>query len=193
MAKPDLVLMGRATGAFGVKGELKVFPFGHDSDLFKRAGEIWLGPNPEAARPRRVLAQRFHAGRFLLTLEGLDDRDQARALGGQWVWVAASALPPLGDDEYYWHQIKGSLVVTTQGVELGRVKDVTFLGGHDLLLVQAPDGKEALIPVVEEVVVRMDPAASTIIVDLPPGLLDAQGWPEDEKALEAAPEGGQAD
>jgi 16S rRNA processing protein RimM len=193
MAKPDLVLMGRASGAFGVKGELKVFPFGRDLGLYTRAGELWLGPNPEAARPRKVVSQRAHGGRVLLTLEGVADRDQAQALGGQWVWVPAQALPPLKEGEYYWHQIKGSLVVTTQGVELGRVKDVTYLGGHDLLLVVAPDGKEALIPVVEGVVVQMDQANARITVDLPPGLLDAQGWPEDEKALEVRPSGAEAD
>jgi 16S rRNA processing protein RimM len=189
MAQPGLVLMGRASGSFGVKGELKVFPFGRDLGIFAREGDIWMGPNPEGARLHKVVSQRIHGGRVLLTLVGVADREQAQALAGLWVWVRAQALPPLGEGEYYWYQIKGSSVVTTQGLELGRVKDVTFLGGHDLLLVQAPDGKEALIPVVEGVVLQIDAAKGLVTVDPPPGLLDAQGWPEDEKATVARPLG----
>ncbi len=189
MGRPDLVLMGRASGAFGLKGEIKVFPHSRDPGVFLRAGRVYLGPNPEAAQVRAVRASRMHAGRLLLTLEGVGDRDAAAGLSGQWVYLESAELSPLAPDEYYWHQIKGCLVKTTQGVELGRVAEVSRPGAHDLLLVKAPDGKEALIPVVEGMVLSVDTAQGLVLVDLPPGLLDAQGWPEEEKALVAEPEG----
>jgi hypothetical protein len=67
-------------------------------------------------------------------------------------------------------------VVNAQGNELGRVKEITYLGAHDLLLVKAGDGKEAMIPVVEGVVLAIAADQSLITVDPPPGLLEAQGW-----------------
>ena len=182
MARPDLILMGRASGAFGLKGEIRVFSYGRDPEVFLRAERLYLGPNPEAARPLTLVSLREHGGRLLVTTKEVGDRTQAEALAGAWVYLERSALEPLAPDEYYWYQLKGALVVDQQGHELGSVAAVSDLGAHDLLLVKAADGKEALIPVVEGVVLEMDLAGGRITVKLPPGLLEAQGWPEDAPA-----------
>ncbi len=182
MARPDLILMGRASGAFGLKGEIRVFPHGRDPEVFLRAGRLYLGPNPEAARPLTLVSLREHGGRLLVTTKEVTDRTQAEAQAGAWVYLERSALEPLQEGEYYWYQLKGAVVVDQGGRELGRVAAVSDLGAHDLLLVRAADGKEALIPVVEGVIRHMDLAAGRITVELPPGLLEAQGWPEDAPA-----------
>ncbi|MBI5522631.1 MAG: 16S rRNA processing protein RimM [Desulfarculus sp.] len=184
MARPDLILMGRASGAFGLKGEIRVFSHGRDPEVFRRAGRVYLGPNPEAARPLTLVSLREHGGRLLLTTREVSDRTQAQAQAGAWVYLERAALKPLDQDEYYWYQLKGALVVDKEGRELGRVVQVGDLGAHDLLLVRAEDGKEALIPVVEGVVLTVDPLAGLVRVDPPPGLLEAQGWPEDPEGPE---------
>lgn len=184
MARPDLILMGRASGAFGLKGEIRVFSHGRDPEVFRRAGRVYLGPNPEAARPLTLLSLREHGGRLLLTTSEVADRTQAQAQAGAWVYVERAALEPLAEGEYYWYQLKGARVVDQQGRELGRVAQVGDLGGHDLLLVRAQDGKEALIPMVEGVVLAVDPKEGLVRVDPPPGLLEAQGWPEDNEGSE---------
>jgi 16S rRNA processing protein RimM len=181
MARPDLILMGRASGAFGLKGEIKVFPHGRDPEVFLRAGCLYLGPNPEAARPLTLVSLREHGGRLLVTTKEVADRTQAEALSGAWVYLERSALEPPAPDEYYWYQLKGALVLDKQGRELGSVVAVSDLGAHDLLLVRAADGKEALIPVVEGIILEMDLAGGRVIVELPPGLLESQGWPEDDQ------------
>lgn len=179
MAGEDLVLMGRVSGAFGVRGEIKVFSFGRGPEAFQRAGQIYVGPNPESARPLVLTGLREHGGRLLISAREVQSREQAAGLGGQWVYLPQASLPPLAEDEYYWYQLKNALVLDARGRELGRVKEIGDLGAHDLLLVQAPDGKEALIPVVEGVVLAVKAGEGRIIVDPPPGLLESQGWPED--------------
>ena len=179
MAGPDLILMGRASGAFGLKGEIRIFSHGRDPEVFLRAGRIYLGPNPESARPLTVTGLRVHGGRLLVTTREVTDRTGAEAQAGVWVYLERGVLPPLEEDEYYWYQLKGALVRDSRGRQLGRVREVSDLGAHDLLLVRAEDGKEALIPMVEEVVRHLDVPGGLIIVDLPPGLLESQGWPEE--------------
>lgn len=176
MARPDLILMGRASGAFGLKDEIRVFSYGRDPEVFLRAGLVYLGPNPETARPLHLVSLREHGGRLLLTTKEVSDRTQAEVWAGAWVYLEREALEPLEDDEYYWYQLKGAAVVDQAGRELGRVAQVSDLGAHDLLLVKAADGKEALIPVVEGIVLNMDLAQGRITVDPPEGLLEAQGW-----------------
>lgn len=176
MGGPGLVLMGRVSGAFGVRGEIKVFSFGRDPGAFVRGGLMFVGPNPESARPLTLAGVRSHGGRLLVTSPEVESREAAARLGGQWVYLREADLAPLGEDEYYWYQLENARVVDTAGNELGRVREITDLGAHDLLLVRAGDGKEALIPVVEGVVLAIRAEEGLITVDPPPGLLEAQGW-----------------
>jgi 16S rRNA processing protein RimM len=168
--------MGRVLGAFGVGGEIKVFPFGRDARAFARANLMFVGPNPESARSLSITGLRSHGGRLLVTAREVESREAAAKLGGQWAYLHEADLGPLSEGEYYWYQLKDARVVNAQGNELGRVKEITYLGAHDLLLVKAGDGKEAMIPVVEGVVLAIAADQSLITVDPPPGLLEAQGW-----------------
>lgn len=176
MPRPDLVPMGRAAGAFGIKGEVKLTSFAQDQGVFLRAGVIYAGPDPDRARPLQVISLRPHQGRLLLRLKEVNNREQAAALGGAWVYLRRQDLDPLEAEEYYWFQLKDALVRTTGGVELGRVRAVTNHGAHDLLVVASDQGPELLIPVSAEVVKELDAAAGLVVIEPIPGLLECQGW-----------------
>jgi 16S rRNA processing protein RimM len=179
MSRPQLVLMGRAAGAFGVAGELKVYSHAEDPQVFLRAGTVYIGPNPETARAYTLQSQRPHAGRLLFRLEELGNREEAEALGGQWVYVDRSVLPPLAEDEYYWYQIKGAQVETAGGLKLGRLEAVLDHGAHELWVVKSDEGREAILPVIEGFIKEMDLKGGRLVVEPPEGLLEAQGWPEE--------------
>jgi 16S rRNA processing protein RimM len=179
MSRPQLVLMGRAAGAFGVAGELKVFSHAEDPQVFLRAGTVYIGPNPESARAFILQSQRSHGGRLLFRLKELNRREDAQALGGQWVYVDAGVLPPPADDEYYWFQIKGARVETVSGLMLGRLEAVLDHGAHELWQVKGDKGREAILPVIDGVVREMDLENGRIVVEPPEGLLEAQGWSEE--------------
>ncbi|MCB2190852.1 MAG: ribosome maturation factor RimM [Deltaproteobacteria bacterium] len=180
MALPDLVLMGRAAGAFGVKGEVKLTSFAQDDSIFKRVELIYAGSEPGAAKPLTILGARRHSGRLLLRLKEIATREQAAALGGAWVYLRVEDLDPLGEDEYYWFQLKGAQVLTAGGRLLGRVKAVTDAGAQELLVVSAPQKPELLVPVVDDIVKEIAPEQGRVVIDPPPGLLECQGWEEEE-------------
>lgn len=180
MGLPDLILMGRAAGAFGIKGEVKLTSFAQDDGIFQRAEVIYAGPEPGAAKPLKVMGARRHGGRLLLRLKEIATREEAAALGGAWVYLRAGDLEPLGEDEYYWFQLKGAVVLSAGGRVLGRVAGLMEAGAHDLLVVEAPGKADLLVPVVEQIVKEIDPREKRVVIDPPPGLLESQGWEEDE-------------
>ncbi len=179
MARPDLVLMGRAAGAFGLGGELKVSSFAEDPEVFTRAGIFYAGADPGSARRYRLAGVRPHAGRLLFKVEGITSREQAAALGGAFVYLDAAELEPAAEGEYYWHQARGAEVFLPSGLRLGSIRGVMDGGGHDLWVVAGEAGREAVLPVVETVVLDMDLKAGKVVVRPPEGLLEAQGWPEE--------------
>lgn len=102
-----------------------------------------------------------------MALEGCRDRESAEALRHAAVAVPRSALPEPAPGEYYWHDLIGLAVVTTDGEELGRVDHLLETGANDVLVVYGK--RERLIPWIQgQVVQSVDPAGGGIIVDWDP-------------------------
>jgi 16S rRNA processing protein RimM len=86
--------------------------------------------------------------------------------------VRASDLLELEDDQYYYHEIIGCSVVTEDGETLGTVTDILTPGANDVWVVTRPEGKPVLLPVIDDVVLKVDVAAKQILVYIMEGLID---------------------
>lgn len=176
MSPAKLVVMGRSAGSYGLKGEVKVTSFADDPEVFLRAEAVYFGPDPRRAKPRRMLAMRWHGGRLLMSLEGITTREQAAETGGAWIYIQAKDMPPPADDEFYWHEVLGAEVFDAAGRRLGKVHALTETNAHDMMVVRGDGGREALIPLIDGVMLEVDSTAGKVVVDPPEGLLEAQGW-----------------
>jgi 16S rRNA processing protein RimM len=108
-----------------------------------------------------VTASRRHQGRWLVTFEGVHDRNAAEQLRGLVLRAA-----PLDDPDALWvHELIGCTVVSADGVERGVVTSVLDNPAADLLVLDSG----AMVPVVF-VVGR--PEGGVIRVDTPDGLFD---------------------
>lgn len=76
------------------------------------------------------------------------DRNAAEGLRGTELTVPRSALPPLGEGEYYHIDLIGLAVVTDQGSAVGSVAAVENFGAGDILEIEQPDGKRFMVAVV---------------------------------------------
>ncbi|MEO6800050.1 MAG: ribosome maturation factor RimM, partial [Rhodanobacter sp.] len=101
-------------------------------------------------------------------LPGVDDREQAAALIGTDIHVDREQLPPPAKDEYYWVDLEGLEVITTEDVHLGRVSHLFATGANDVVVVR--DGsRERLIPFIQGSYVRsVDLSAGRMVVDWDP-------------------------
>ncbi len=111
----------------------------------------------------RVLSSKpFGGDRFIVLFEAVVDRTSAERLRG--VELEAESLDDL--DVLWVHELVGSVVRDAAGTELGRVEAVEANPASDLLVLESG----GLIPV--RFVVSHDPAARTLEVDIPDGLLE---------------------
>jgi 16S rRNA processing protein RimM len=78
---------------------------------------------------------------------------------------------PLPEGQYYYHQIIGLQVRTSQGEYIGDIIDILTGKSHDNYIVQSPGG-EVLIPAIEDVVQSIDLAKGIITIEAIDGLLD---------------------
>jgi len=163
----DYVAIGRIVAPRGVRGELRVDIETDDPERFRALRRVLVGEEHAAYAVRRA---RVHESQVLLTLVGVDDRDAAEALRGQWIYVAIEDALPLGEGEYYHFQIVGLQVITAEGEALGRITEILPTGANDVYVIQGPRG-EILVPALEGVILNVDLPNGRMIVRLPEGLL----------------------
>jgi 16S rRNA processing protein RimM len=76
----------------------------------------------------------------------VDDRSAAEALRGSLIEIDRDTLPPLDDGEYYHADLIGLPCLNLEGEPTGTVVAVENYGAGDLLEVEDPNGRRALIP-----------------------------------------------
>lgn len=150
----DALEIGRIVDAWGIKGWLKVQPFSADPQTLLGA-RTWFvqpperGPGPTLdARSKlpstlSIRQARVHGDVVVALADGCEDRAAAEALRGVRVFIARSAFPPAGKDEFYWVDLIGLDVVNRQGERLGRVVGLIDTGPHSVLRV-VPDAADAV-------------------------------------------------
>lgn len=159
--------MGRIVAPYGVYGWVKIVPdteyidslFDYDRWMLGRGDPKY----PEQWQPYTVETAKVHNDVLLVKLEGVNDRDAAFACKGMHVAVFRDELPEPEENEYYWSDLIGMQVRNQQGVDLGLVADVFATGANDVLVVKGD--RERLLPFVAQVVLEVDMATKTMLVD----------------------------
>lgn len=140
------VVLGRVTGAYGVRGWVKVRSYTQPADNILRYTPWWIAQQG-GQKEYPVVSGRVQGGFVVAQLAGLDVREAAMALAGSAISAPRSLLPPLPAGEYYWSDLIGLKVVNQEGVDFGTVTRLFETGANDVLVVD--DGEtERFIPYV---------------------------------------------
>jgi 16S rRNA processing protein RimM len=166
----DLLLVGQITVPHGVRGQLKFHAITSRPEHLEQIKTIFVGD--ELVEYRLVRAAVHKGSQMIMTLEGVDTREGAEAMRGLEVYIPQTEAAPLDKDEYYLHDLPGLNVQTVDGTPLGVVKEIIETGANEVLVITRPEGGEALIPMIREVVKQLDVAGGLIVVEPIPGLLE---------------------
>ena len=158
-----MVVMGRVTAPFGVKGWVKIYALTAQPGNLCDYPVWWLGRDGDW-REMQVTAAKVHGNTLVAQFAGVADREAAIALKGLEVAVPREQLPGAAEDEFYWADLIGLAVVNGEGVGLGTVQSLIETGANDVLVVR--DGEvERLLPFVDAVVRKVDVPAGRIEVE----------------------------
>jgi 16S rRNA processing protein RimM len=162
-----MVVMGRIVAPYGIYGWLKVQPDTETLDSLFDYPEWWLGREDGLRnmpwQKFSVEAVKIHVNTLLVKLQDIDDRDAALAFKSKHVAIPREQLPEPEENEYYWSDLIGLEVKNQQQVDFGTVVDVFETGANDVLVVKGD--RERLIPFIDQVVLEVDLAAKTMLVD----------------------------
>ena len=168
---PELILVGRIGRTHGVRGDVFVNPETDAPEERFAEGRVVHLELPGRSERLTIESVKFHQGRPIVGFAGIETMEAAEALRGAELRIPAEELPPLPEATYYRHDLVGCEVTDTKGQTIGRVTSVDGPLERSRLVIAGPRG-EVMVPMVEGICVRVDPAAKVIVVDPPEGLLD---------------------
>ena len=170
VVKKGYVLIGEIVGTHGLKGTNKLRSYAESMELFKPGRAILVRESSGRETSRKINWVRHQGRTPLLSIKGVNDRNQAEVLVGAEIFIPKAELPQLEDGSFYWFDLIGIAVYTTDDVYLGRIDSIMQTGSNDVYVVKDKK-KEVLIPALESVVVDIDLKQKRMQVDLPEGLI----------------------
>ena len=146
MAEDKPVTLAAVTGAHGVTGEVRLKLFGEGVAALS-AHRAFNGGALTLAKVRDD-----GKGGAIARFAEVTDRTAAEKLRGTALTVPRTALPPLGEGEYYHADLIGLAAVTDAGEPLGTVVAVENFGAGDVIEIGRPEGKRFMVPMCVEAV-----------------------------------------
>jgi 16S rRNA processing protein RimM len=170
----DMAVVGRVARTHGLRGEVIVnvetdFP----AERFHPGAELFVVRGGELMR-LTLAGVRFHQGRPIVSVTGIDSIDRAQELSGLDLRVPPERLVPLPAGTFYRHDLVGCRVETSAGQALGLVKEVEGTLAASRLVVASGD-REILIPLASEICTAIDVEGKRIVIEPPEGLLELNG------------------
>ena len=150
----EYIPVGKISGAFGVKGWVKIYSFTDPRENILSYSPLYLSRKGEWVKVK-VVEGRLQGKGVVMSLSGVTDRDQVLPLVGVELAIAKTQIKPAGKDEYYWSDLIGMSVVNVQDEQLGEVESLLENGAHDVLVVLNKDKTERLIPFVLDDIVEL--------------------------------------
>jgi 16S rRNA processing protein RimM len=165
----DLVPVGRIVDTHGVGGTIKIQSYAQSLEIFK-PGTVLLTIGPEDRKiSYKIDTIKPHSRGALLTFSEISSREQAKTLIGSELYIESGSFPKLEDNAYYWFELIGLNVYTSEERYIGRLESIIETGANDVYVVKK-NNKEVLIPALKSVVRSIDIDQQIMRVELPGGL-----------------------
>jgi len=158
------ILLAAIIGAQGLKGQVKVKLFTATAEGLARYRVLTDGSGKRfevtAIRPAKE-------GEAVMSLSGIEDRNQAEALKGTELFVSREQLPATAEEEFYHADMIGLEAQDEEGRMLGKVAAIHNYGAGDVVEITRPDGDTILLAFTRETVPLIDIQGGRIVVAVP--------------------------
>lgn len=163
--------VGVISNTHGVRGEVKVYPTTDDIKRFDYLKEAIIDTGKEYINVD-VSGVKYFKNMVILKFQQFDNIDMVIPYKGMDLLVTRENAIPLGEGEHFIIDLIGCKVITDEGEELGELTDVLQTGANGVYVVKMANGKEVLLPVIEQCVLEKDIENKVIKVHMMKGLLD---------------------
>lgn len=170
MTKEDCFYLGRVAKTHGIKGEITIKLDVDDPSAYHDMKYFLLEIN-KVLTPFFVEKIVSSGDKFFVTIQDIRTVEAASALTGKEVFLPLEMLPKLSGKQFYYHEVKGFMVIDAEKGELGSIADVIEYPTQAIIQI-FKDKKEILIPILDQVIQKVDRKSKKLYIKAPEGLVD---------------------
>ncbi|GAA0349858.1 ribosome maturation factor RimM [Bacillus horti] len=171
-----LFKVGKIVNTHGIRGEVRVLTTSDfKEERYRKGNVLYIVKDVKSTEAASVTIEshRVHKNFDLLMFEGHPSINDVEKYKGSFLMVTEDDRVELTEGEYYYSDIIGCEVITEDGEALGKIKEIISTGANDVWVIQRyAQGKDILIPYIEDVVKDIQLANKTITIHVLEGLLE---------------------
>jgi 16S rRNA processing protein RimM len=169
----DFFNVGKIVNTQGIKGEVRVISQTDFADVKKKKGNVlYLFQEKKEPVELVIKSHRKHKNFDILSFEDHPNINDVEKYRDGILKIKGEELHDLDEHEFYYHEIIGLKVVTVDGEDIGKIKEILSPGANDVWVVQRQGKKDVLIPYIESVVKEINLETGLVTIELMEGLID---------------------
>lgn len=171
MTTKDCFYLGKIVKKYSFKGELLAKLDTDEPDIYENLNAIFIELRGTLI-PFFIEKSQLHKSDLLrLKFEGVNCEADADALLKSDLYLPLEILPKLEGNKFYFHEVINFKLIDENFGTVGTVKGINDSTAQALFEVDR-DGIEILIPMNDDLIVKLDRSNKTITVNTPPGLIE---------------------
>lgn len=159
---------GKIVGTHGIAGEMRLECWCNSPAFLSKFKKLYL----DGGREELSVSCRPHKNIVLIKVKGVGSIEEADRYRGKLLYIDRDDAP-LSEGEHFVQDIIGLSVVDSEtGKVYGTVKDVLKTGSNDVYEMKGEDGRLYYIPVIPDIIDRLDPKEEKVYIRPMKGLFD---------------------
>ena len=163
-----LLEVGQIVNSYGIKGFLKVVPLVDNNNQFKDFKTLYIQEGKHY-KELKIEEIKFSKNLVLVKVEGIETIEEALKFKNLYLFAKRGDIK-LEKGAYFIVDLIGLEVYTEENELLGKLKEVLQPGANDVYVVENDKKEQILLPVIPDVVKKVDIKEKKIIVKLLNGL-----------------------
>jgi 16S rRNA processing protein RimM len=163
-------LLGKIIRTHGYKGGLKAIFDVDQPQEYQQIEMLFLDVKGQLI-PWMVDDIHFENNKANLKLTDLKDMEGAEKLVGSFIYLPVELLPKLRGNKFYYHEVAGFKVHDETHGDIGIIDHIVELPNNPLFAINFK-GKEILLPISDELILRVDRRKKLVNVRAPEGLIE---------------------
>ncbi|MDR2972291.1 MAG: ribosome maturation factor RimM [Bacteroidales bacterium] len=166
----DYFYLGVITKTFGYKGQIVIYLDTDEPDKYKTLEAVFVKEDDEFLP--YIIEEFIYKGnnQAVLKLEDVDGETAKKLLRAE-LYLPISFLPPLTGNKFYFHEVIGFEVIDTIKGSIGKCGGFIEMSRQPIMQIDN-NGKEVLIPVVDDFFDKIDRENKAINISAPEGLIE---------------------
>jgi 16S rRNA processing protein RimM len=171
MNKDDFYYLGKILKTHGNKGQVLVHFDVDDPEAYENLESVYLDLHGERIPFFIATIELKHNRKAVAAFQDFNSLEDAESLQGVEMYLPVTQLPKLSGNRFYYHEIKGYQVLDTVHGNIGVVEDILELPHQSLFQIRFGE-REILVPIVDEIIRKVDRKNKILSIEAPEGLIE---------------------